>query len=408
MSGKGRGGDGISYVGVVNGRRQYRVRLLATHPKSGEKVLDTKRLVFADSKIEAARERDRLTQEALQKRAVTHGLPERKRFAEVADEWYATLDCPGTMTSWGSHLRRLKEHFGKWWMDELTDDDVTRFLANVRGVRKEALGAGTINSMRDVLVKIGAHAKSKAYVKVNVAAQTERVSTRKTRAEVMQGLELPPKRSLDAHEVQPYLRKVRTMEPDLFPLVCSQFLLGCRFAEVSALRRTEVNWETGFTPISRGQVRGHEGPTKGKYARPAAFGEAGLAMLREHLARMDELKWPGYETLLFPRPKSNKRRHSNHWSISSAGQKIRAILIELGYGVASVTHLARHTMNNVTRQQVDAEGEKMLRRLLGHSTVAVNQSYSRAEQAEVIDFAAKVEAAFISGRKVAQTRKAQK
>lgn len=404
----GRGGDGVKFLGVRDGERWWEARLTWTDSRTGEKH-DTTATFKANSKLLAMQERAKRLKQAKER---LEGL-RRKRFDEVADEWFETIDSHGTRLSWGSHLNRIRKKFGSWWIDAITTRDLQSFLGGLKRLDGKPLGKSTFNSVRDVIIKVFVFAQEKGYVEsAAVARATLRRKSVRTREEALaeaQG-KGDGKRALTDEEAVKVLTDLAKHEPDIYPLVVVMFILGCRFAEASAIRRDCLDLSTGIVHIAWGQVRGRVGPTKGKRRRKAALGPVGLRVVQEHLRRMDELKWPGHEELVFPRkpePQAIGRKISDHWPHRTVARALRESFTRLGLDMANATHAARHTMNNLASQEIARAhlSESLLRKVVGHSTAQVAATYRHPEHAEVIQLAEVVEKRLFGGRDAKSSRR---
>ncbi len=397
--------DGLIYLGIEKGLRKYRARLVVTDSRGATtKKYNTKIVIWAQSKADAQAQRA----EALKKfEAMKLGhvaRPTRRSFKDVAEAWFATLDSFGTSLSWGSHMRALVRQFGDQWLDTITTDELQRYLATIKGTRKlpdgspRPLDTGTVNSRRDVLKKIFGYAVEQGLRPDNPAETTKRKRKQKSVAQHMEELELPKSRSLTAEQLPLFFAELKRLHHDTYPIVLTQYALGCRFAEVSALRWRDVDLSKGSVVLRRGQVLGHVGPTKNRKARLAGVGPTALAVLKRHRLEMMTAKWKGYEELVFPRPPlgGNPNKHGNNWAYGTVANHIKDVFKRLGIDVKSVTHAARHTFHNNARQQ---NNEILMRSIVGHATVEQSLIYSEAQIAEVIDFATAVDKAMKLGAK---------
>lgn len=384
----GRRGDGLKYLGFHRGKKRWEARLYWTDARTSEPR--EKRVKFyATSKGLALQERDRLL--ALEIEGTTPST-DRKRFKECSAIWFETVESRASRTSWGSHRRKLDGHFGEWWVDKVSTRDLQDFLDSLR------LGPGTVNSIRDVAVHVLGHAVKKGWATRNPAKDTTRRSTR------LQGLDElgeEPRRALTTDEAAAYLADLEKHEPEAYPLVLVQLVTGCRFAEVSALHLDDVDLEAGTVRIRRGQYRGTKGRTKGRYARLAGLPLPVRVILRAHIERMRVERWPGHETLLFPRPPYGKRRDSDHWSIATVHHMIRRSFKRLGWldgdrPVKGTTHVARHTLVTIAEEHAT---EAVLRKVVGHTSSAVHAKYKHPAQAKVIDLAEAVGRRVLTGSK---------
>lgn len=394
--------DGLEYLGVAKGMRKYKARLVVYDKKTGKKH-NTARTIYAQTKTAAQAERARLLIEYESKVLGHVSSPGRKRLREVGEAWIATVDSFSTHGSWSSHLKKINAVMGDQWLDSFTPDQLQRFLATVKGTRKDKLAAGVVNSIRDVLVHVFAYAKAQGLRSDNPAAATTRLKTKKTRAEQLASVVTPKKRSLTGEQLPRFFAELRRLHADTFPIVFTQYAIGCRFAEVSELRWPDIDLRTGAVIISRGQSKGRIGPTKNGEPRLTGVGPAVLEFLRKHRLEMLTAKWPEHESLIFPGPPyvCGPKPRSNHWSYSTVRNHIRETFACLGItDMANVTHAARHTMNNHARKLGD---DAMLRKVIGHASPEETGTYTELEMGEVIDFASAAEKAMKLGGVVGVT-----
>ena len=369
-------GDGLRSAGIADGKKRWECRIYWTDPRDGKQR--ERRITFAaESRLLARQERDRQTEAA--RTGNDPRAKDRRRFADVGDEWFATVESFGSRISWGSHLRKLQARYGTQWMDMFTRRELQAYLDALD------LNPRTVNGVRDVLKHVFRHAVRRGYLEGNPAAETEPRSTRPSRA---QALEDAPRRALTEDEAVALLAWFRAEAPAFYVLAASQFVLGCRFSEVSALRWEDIDTTTGMVAIRRAQVRGRVGPTKGRYARDAALGPDGLAMLLEHRATMRREQWPGWQELVFPRPETTRSKYSEHWSMSTAWHIYTRGLHAIGLDLPVATHTARHTMVTVASTFASS---RLLRRVVGHKTEEVHAGYQGKRDADVIELGARME-----------------
>lgn len=386
---RGRDGDGLKYLGIHNGKKRWEARLTWTDPRTGKKR-DSKATYYADSKLLAAQERGvRIEQARTGVRRSTRKA-ERKRFREAAEAWFATIEVRGTQVSWGSHKNWLVRKFGDWWLDAVTTADLQEALDS-----KRHLAPVTVNHMRTVALKIYAYAAKQKWTASNPALETERRNERKERAN-KEALEDPPKRSLTMAELVAFLADLQANDSDIWPLACTQFVLGQRFAEVSAMRLKDIDWGTSEAWTRRGQVLGTFGPAKGRYARHGAVGHELLEILKTHRARMADMQWPGWEELLFPRPPRRKRRSSDAWSYFTVRRAYQASFVRLGLDVKTATHVLRRAMINASREEAS---NLLVRKVTGHAEEKTQLVYTESQTAEVIQLADYLGKALKSGIK---------
>lgn len=380
----GRGADGVTYLGLRNGRKWWLARLYWTDERTG-KQCERERTFQADSKHQAMQRRAELLEEA---KAGTVSKADRKRFADVSAAWLATVTTRSSLESWGSHARKLDKHFGSWWLDKVTARAMQDYLDALD------LEPGTVNSIRDVLKHVFDHAISQTLGRRRHWADANPVrdvKRRSTRAQGLTELGEAPRRALTEDEAAAHLRDLRQHEPEVYPLVLVQYVLGCRFAEVSALRHEDVDLESGIVKIRRGQYKGATGPTKGKYAREAALSLEVRVLIKRHVERVRSEGYAGADELVFPRPPTTRRKLSSHMSSSTLHHAIARSFTRLGFlgegverPVKGKTHVARHTLVTL------AEGlaaETVVRKVVGHTTASMHARYQHAHTGQVIDLA---------------------
>jgi integrase len=382
--GKGRDGDGIEALGVRKGRRYWRLRLTYIDPRTGKKR-DTKRTVQADSLAIARRKRDELLEQVKTARS---GLGERKRVSDALDAYFERPMAFSSRSSRESYAKHIRKHMGDWWLDVVTKQDLQAFLDGLQ------LGTSGASTVRAILRKAFAVAEKKGWVAESVAERLEGRDDSIERA-TASALGKAPKRALTPDEAVLFLADLRGHSPLLYPVVATQYVLGCRFAEVSALAPGDVDLESGLVEIRRGQVEGRLGPTKGKYARLAGLPLTLRAELKQYRAMVVEQEWPGHAEFFFPRPPGGWRRHSNAWSIATAGDHIRASFDRLKLShMKAVTHAARHTM--ISLAAIDQANEQVLRKVVGHSSGRLTSGYTTAFKDNVIELAERTAAQLTS------------
>jgi len=367
----GRAGDGVRLTGTRNGRKYWHARLYWIDERTG-KAREKRVTIEAPSKYQAMARRAELLEAA---RAGTATRSERLRWQTVSDAWFATVTVRATRHSWGSHRRALDRVFGEHWIDAVTARELQDHLDAMQG------SPGYVNSRRDVASHILDHAIRLHAATRNVAKDVRKRSTRVD----ADALEDAPQKALTAEDARRVIADLAANEPDIYPLALTQLELGCRFAEVSALRWEDVDLDSGIVRIRRGQWGGTVGKTKGRYARLAALSLDTRAMLRAHRDRMAVEQWPSWDVLVFPRPPfSQRRRHSDHWSITTVGYKLVRSYKRCGLTLAGRTHIWRHTMVTLARELANAQ---VLRSVVGHTTEQVHERYQHAHSADVISLA---------------------
>jgi integrase len=370
-----------------DGRKRWQTRIVARHPETGAKVLDTVRFVLGETKGDAQKAKEALRDELLAKKLGRLGKVSRIKFADACDAWWKTLDRYGTQRTYKSVAKKLKEQFGERWIDSLEVGEMQRYLTRMIG----EFETSTVGTYRSVIVNTFEWAADHGHIKRPTQAELTKV---KRKREVYDDDAVPAKKGLTVEELSRFLPALERIDPYAHKLVLTMLVLGCRFAEGSALKRKDVDWRTGEVFIRRGQVSGRVGPPKNGKPRRAAVPLPVLETLRGHVAEMDRLKWPGHEDLVFPATRLHKggtpRTHS-FWHLNMLSRRIEAALEEIGVETVTRTHLCRHTLNGLLRGQV---ADSMLLSVVGH-TAGVNVKYG---DAQVISFAAKVEEVMLQKR----------
>lgn len=374
-------GLGLEYLGKRAGKMWWRARLYWLDALTGAER--EKQVTYqADSKALALTRRDEELEKA--KAGTPTGKAaktERKRFGEAADAWLETITTRSSKLSWGVHVRALKRHFGEWWFDLVQERHLQDYLDAMAGK------PGYVNSRRDVLDHVFVYGIRRHWRNDNPVKGVKR---RSSRAQGQGELDEEPKRSLTEEEAVRHLKDVRQHDPEAYPLVLLQFHLGCRFAEVSALRHEDLDFEAGIVKIRRGQYRGTPGRTKGRYARIAGLPLEVRAMLKKHIERVRREGYEGADELVFPRPPFGKRKHSNYWSSSTLHHVIERSYHRLGLRgegverpVRGTTHVARHTVATIAE---DLASASVLQKVLGQ-TAEIHARYKHPTEAKVIDLA---------------------
>ncbi|MBA3841077.1 MAG: tyrosine-type recombinase/integrase [Actinobacteria bacterium] len=366
-----------------NGRKWWVVRISYTDALTGKKK-SSRRQIQADSRQLAGKERDRLIEKA---RGAASSDGKRHRVSEAIDLYLATIETHSTRITRTSHAKHLRAQFGEWWIDAVT----TRHIQDFLDAFEQSVSSR--KTMQAIMSLAFEEAIRRKWVTTN---QAKGIVVRERRR--AQGAKkLAPKRSLSLDEAVAYLADVKENESnELYLLLFTQLVLGCRFCEVTCLRWDEVDLESGIVTISHGQYRGVVGDTKGRYARQAALDLGLRSELKAHRRTMAEHGWPGWEELVFPRPTARRQRASNHFANTTVHYAIKRSFERLGLEMAVATHVARHTMLNVAREHGSA---LLLRKVMGHRSEAMQMTYTAAEKREVISIAERVGSALRSGTK---------
>jgi integrase len=385
--------DGLRRVGSKDGLLKWEARIVARHPDTGQKLLDTTRTLWAKDKAEALTKKDKLRTELVDERL---GRVQKARilFCDAADAWLETVTRYGSQKTYRTHVKHLKLRFGPTWLDAIDVDDMQRHLAAM----SKRFGPSTVGGHRTVLVNVWEWACDEGYLKrPNLAAQTRLRAAKKARP--TGDAPDPEKRDMTPEELGRFMPALEARDPVMAKLVLAMLVLGARFAEASALKRSDVDWATGSVVIRRGQVDGRIGPPKNGKARAAAFPPAALEVLRGHVAEMDRLKWPGHEEWLFPkRPDVRFRRPNPLWNSVTVGKYMRETMRAQGIHTVNATHVCRHTLIGLMRGEA---ASAVMRSVVGHADEKTHAKYGAAK---VIAFAAKVEQVVMRPAKAAKKR----
>jgi integrase len=385
--------DGLRRTGSKDGLISWEARIVARHPDTGQKLIDTTRTLWAKDKAEALTAKDKLRTELVDARL---GRVQKARilFCDAADAWLETITRYGSQKTYRTHVKNLKLRFGPTWLDAIDVDDMQRHLAAM----SKQFSPSVVGGHRTVLVNVWEWACDEGYLRrPNLAAQTRLRAAKK--AQVTGDAADPDKRDMTPEELGRFMPALEARDPIMAKLVLAMLVLGARFAETSALKRSDVDWTTGRVVIRRGQVDTRLGPPKGNKSRVAAFPAAALEALRGHVAEMDRLQWPGHEEWLFPcRPNVRRRRPLPLWNIETVGKAMRETMRANGIHTVNATHVCRHTLIGLMRGEAAAA---VMRSVVGHADEKTNAKYGAAK---VIAFAAKVERVVMRPAKAAKKR----
>lgn len=312
------------------------------------------------------------------KRAFIKARKEPSRLGETVDEAMTTMLAqkrPATKMAWTSMSRRIVATFGTRRLGSIESTEIQRFLHGL------PVSDTSVAVVRKVFRAMYVYAQRRgAYGGRNPVLDTHARLTDKTSEQLLAEQNNPPRRAYLGDELRRFLAE---LDEDIRPLQAMQFYLGCRFGEVSALEWADVNLETGVVKVRHGQYMGRLGVTKGKQMRDTALGPNALSMLREHRARMERLRWPGWDRIVFPRPPLTADRPTDYWEYQTVRRAVLKAQQAIGVTMANRTHAMRHTnitVAEVRRQlQADAEADhdsgRMHREMTGHATEAQRAQY---------------------------------
>jgi integrase len=353
-----RSDDGLTKLGP--GR--WRARITVRDPATGKKALDTTRTFSADTKLEAMAKRKALRDELV-------GSGDEWTVNEALDAWMPTLRS-GTLHARKTHAKRIRAAFGTLKLSLVPAPDVQRWLARLPGCDD------TANYHRATLQALYKFARERGRLRgANPIALTQARTTAKTSAELLAELEAPaPTKALLGDAAAKFFAALEQLHPALVPVARAQLLLGCRWSEVTTLRWSDINWESGLVTIRRGQSRNAElGPPKGKKKRVAGLGPEGLAFFRGHRAEMERLGWPGSDEWAFAKPPMGKPRKHDLWGYETCRRYVKDALRAAGLDVDAVTHTLRHTHVTLARA---LESDAALRASVGHADKSMTELYT--------------------------------
>jgi integrase len=363
----GGAGEGLKELKPRNGKKWWRARLFWIDERTS-KSMERRATFQADSKWMALKERERLLSEA---RSAEAALGERKRFSEVAQEYLDGIKVHATLIGAQSYCRTLNAHFGDWWLDAITTRAMQELL--------DSLTIASVNNVRTALINVFRVAVRKHYVAENLAKKTER----KRDVERQEESDEEAEQALTPDQTARYFDDLEEHEPDLYPIIYCQFMLGCRYSEVTALRHEDIDLETGAVKVRRGQYRGHTGRNKGKKSRPNALPPEAVEMVKAYMATAAREGWPGHNELVFPRPMYGRTRPFNHWASTTVDKKIRRSFARVGIEVKGTSHIARYTAITMAERAGIPESVRM--EVYGHRSKKIHRGYIDLPQARAAE-----------------------
>lgn len=407
-------GDGVEYCGKETrgkhkGEHKWRARNYWTELLTGVARESVHTFYLPTSaRPRAVARREELLAEDMKATPVGKAAKvERKRFKDASAAWYAALEAEvdkgvrgaGTLNVWGCYRGLLDAHFGEWFLDMIEVRHLKEYFAELKPTGKTRspnkrgdYDPGTVNGVRQVAKHIFTFAIDRGWLEG--PNPVDAVPRRSTRLEGLTELGEEPKRHLEEHEAVLHLCDLRDREPEAYPLVLTAYHVGSRFGEVSAWRLEDLDLDTGKVKIRRGQYKGRKGRTKGRYARVAGLPRELCDFLRQHIARVQSLGYPGADELVFPRPPWQAKRGRRHdrkhdfWSASTLHRIIDRSYKRIGLRgedvenpVRNTTHTARHTVATLAEGLVS---DTVLRKVLGQNA-EVNRKYKHPGLAQVVE-----------------------
>jgi integrase len=365
-------GDGLEKT--APGRWKARI---TWHDALGKRR-DTDRVIKADTKAQAIAERERIREELA-------GVGDEWTVSEAIDAWLPSMRT-GTRVTREPHARSFRERFGKLRLSRVETTDAQRWIAGIPA------SDDTANNYRASMCALYKFARAKGRLRGDdPIARTIRRITPRTNEELMAELEgEAPRKALIGDELPRFFAQLLEQEPDLYPLVRCQLLLGCRICETLALQWRDIDWTTGIVTIRRNQSRNGElGVPKNKRRRTCALGPEGLAFMRGHRAAMERSALPGADMWCFPRPLTGRPRAHDMWPYPSVSPRIRAALKAIGVSLACSTHAMRHSHVTLARAlESDALGRaaagQAMRDGVGHASEAMSERYTDESHRKVV------------------------
>jgi integrase len=365
---------------------KYKVRI--TWVDAAGKRHDTERVVDANNAPQARIEREKL-------RLQLAGTGDEWTVREAADKWREGMR-PTTARARKSHLARLVERFGDKRLSTVPTPDLQRLIATL------PVSDRTASHHLDTYRGLYQWARAQGRLRGDDPTLTlVRRVTPKTDTDLLELLEAPATRkALMGDEIPRFFQLLLEQEPEVYPIMRLAILIGCRIGEATALKWSDIEWDTGLITIRRSQdEKGKLGPPKGKKIRTTALGREGLAFLRGHRAAMERLGWRGCDEWCFPRPENGRDRPHDRWPYSTVAKRVRRTLVALGIDLDTCTHLARHTHVTEARKM---EAERMaslsapskeLRDGIGHADAKTTEVYTdeSVRRVAAVGFASQLE-----------------
>jgi len=352
------------------GPGKYKARI--TWRDGAGKRHDTDRVIEAATLGAAKDERRRIQLEL-------SGAGDEWTVAEAITAWRVAM----RPTSWRTrraHLARFTERFADKRLSTVPTPDIQRLIA---GLPTSDL---TASHHVDTYRSLYKFARAQGRLRGNDPTQgLVRRETAATDAEWLEALEAPaPRKALIGDELATFFQGLLEQEPDVYPIMRCQFVLGCRIGEVVALKWSDIDWATGVVTIRRAQNSlGVLGPPKGKKLRSTALGPEALAFMRGHRAAMDRSGRRGADEWCFPRPETGRDRPHDRWPYSTVAKRVRRVLDALGLDLDTCTHALRHSHVTEARRMeaermatLTAPASKELRDGIGHADPKTTEVYT--------------------------------
>jgi integrase len=343
------------------GPRRYEIRATISDPTTGKRK-DTARIIQKENLSEVI-----AAQMALQQELIRSDTPARATVSEYADVWLARR-APrlkhSTMLRYKEHLNRIVADLGSVYMDKLTPGMVTDWLQ----VHARTMSGWTCHGALRVLRTMTRDAQ----VDLGLSRwPCERVVPPKA----LNRYDEDDPNALTGEELGRLFVAMQDHEPYWLPLFAAMAFTGQRFAEASALKWSDIDFEAGTIAVRRSQYRGVVGDTKTEASRRRIPLVAELAsVLRNHREKLLREQHPGLAAeWVFP---------SNVGGLLSTGclnDPIRRACARVGIKHRLTAHGLRRTLNTLALQVTSSE---TTRKILGHATSAMTAHYNAPAMAE--------------------------
>lgn len=343
------------------GPGKYRIRATTVDPNTGKRK-DTERIIHKDSLSEVI-----AAQLTLQQELLHNDTPPRSTVREYADVWL-TRRAPrlkhSTMLRYKEHLNRIVADLGSVYMDKLTPGMVTDWLQ----VQARTMSGWTCHGALRVLRTM----TRDALVDLRLTRwPCERVVPPKP----LNRYDEDEPNALTGEELGRLFVAMQEHEPYWLPLFATMAFTGLRFAEASALKWSDIDFEAGTIAVRRSQYRGVVGDPKTEASRRRIPLVVELAsVLREHREKLLREQHPGLAAeWVFP---------SNVGGLLPTGclnDPIRRACALVNIKHRLTAHGLRRTLNTLALQVASSE---TTRKILGHTTTAMTAHYNAPAMAE--------------------------
>lgn len=345
------------YPGIRRmGTNRYRIRVTTTDAETGRRK-EVDRVVSCGSLQEAVRVQGELREELLAAREEA----ERVTVRDFATRWFERRKPKlkhSTRLRYAEQLDLIIAGLGDTFMDRLTPGMVSDWLGEMAKAYSGYTCLGLLRVLRTMTRDAQAELGLSRW-------PCERV----TRPKPVKEYTDEEPNALTADELKRLWAAMRDTEPEWFPLFALMAHTGLRFAEASALKWQDVDFEGGVVLIRRNQYRGVIGTPKtvGSRRRLPLVPELG-AILKEHRAAMLREQHPGLAgDWVFP---SRAGSLLSSGSLSAPMRRARKVA-KIGHRVTA--HGLRRTLNTLALQVAPSE---TIRAIMGHTTTQMTEHYN--------------------------------